>query len=186
MLCTALFSLSFAKWDVVGAAASTATSNGSIGRFYVDYPQPVTESATPPQLADDIDDSESNSIVLQFKTSVADATPITVKFLFTGASANLFAHIWCDDESLVFNGTGWGDLLLSDSGAYKKATMREETKKIAWSQLTGFIIANGSAQTGDNDIQNKLPLLRDNYIYTIPLTQSGTALVVGSVSAAEY
>lgn len=186
LLCTALFSLSFAKWDVVGAAESTATSNGANGAFYIDYPQPVTESATPPQLADNIDDSESNSIVLQFKTSVTDATPITVKLLFTGASANLFAHIWCDDKSLGFKGTGWGELLLSDGGAYKKATMREETKKIAWSQLTGFIIANGSAQTGDNDIQNKLPSLRDNYIYTIPLTQSGTALVVGSVSAAEY
>lgn len=185
LLSTALFSLSYAKWNVDGAAASTATSSGSVGLFYVDYPQPVMESTESAKLADNIDDSESNSIVLQFKNSVSDPTVITVKFLFTGAADGLFAHIWCNTVT-DFTSTNWQSLYLNNGGTIKKESMRSETVKIAWSQLTGFIIANSGAQTSDNDIQNKIPSLQDNYIYTIPLTQSGGALSIGAVSAAEY
>lgn len=187
LLCAALFSLSYAKWDV-GGATSSATTSGTVGLFYVDYPQPVMETVPPAKLADNIDDSEPDSIVLQFKKDADDPTLITVKFKFTGVTENLFAHIWCNTVT-GFASTTWKSLYLSNNGATKKASIRSETAKIAWSQLTGFIIARGTtdvAQSGDKDIQSKISLLQDNYIYTIPLTQSGGTLSVGSVSATEY
>lgn len=37
-LCTAFFTVSYAKWEGGGNASATATANGSVGKFYVEYP----------------------------------------------------------------------------------------------------------------------------------------------------
>ncbi|MDE6402133.1 MAG: hypothetical protein K2L54_05910, partial [Clostridiales bacterium] len=190
ILFTAGLSVSFALWNASGSVES-ATASGQIGLFYVDYDKPYVESQTsttsqPANLKDNIDDSESNSIVLQFKKSATDSTVITVKFVFNVSdSSSLFCHIWSGGQA--FTGT-WKTAQLDNSGTTKLATVRAATSAVTWSGLTGFIIAdtNGN-QSADAAVLDAVGgELTDNTVYTMTLTKVSGGIQVSSAVATPF
>lgn len=193
ILFAACISVSFAWWNASGTS-STATASGKIGLFYVDYDKPYVETQTstitrPADLKDNIDDGEKNSVVLKFKRSTADSTPITVKFVFNvdgnGISQdNLFFHIWIGDNDF----TSWKSAYL-DNRNNNLATLRTQISARAWSEFKGFIIADSYNNIQSSDSAVKVAVggeLTDNTVYTMTLTKVDDGITVSNAVAAPY
>lgn len=180
------FVVSYAYWSDIEGSTTTVKTDGTLGQYYVDYDKPFVEPKTTTEtkeapLKDNINDSEKDSLILQFKKSATDSTIITVKFVFNVVGSpslvsrdDLFFHIWIKNDDF----TTWQSTYLDDSkSTKKKAVIRNLTKAHTYSEFTGFIIASASGwQSDDVGVKGVVTDIADNYVYTMDISDSGLSL----------